>query len=119
MNIRSNPSLLERKTYFTNNFILRLIRFSEAVVVLSEYNKRRVQELGILKGNIYLLRQPLDTDVFAPANEHRRENLRKGLGFSSRKHNILHVGKISTAMIMSSTFSVMAPIDLRLRIGKM
>jgi glycosyltransferase involved in cell wall biosynthesis len=93
--LKQSSIIRKGKTYFTNNFLLRLIRFSEAVVVLSEYNKRRVQELGIPKENIYLLRQPLDTDVFAPANEHRRENLRKELGFSSRKHNILYVGRIS------------------------
>jgi len=83
------------KTYFMNNLLLRLIRFSEAVVVLSEYNKHRIQEHGIPEEKIHLLRQPLDTEVFAPVDENRREGLREKLGFSSRKYNILYVGRIS------------------------
>lgn len=93
---REQPSLSATiKTYTANNVLLRSLRWATSVVALSEYNRAQLRKRGVPEKKIRVLRPPLDTDTFAPADDDRRSELRSQLGFGPEKWSILFVGRLS------------------------
>lgn len=83
------------KTFIMNNLLLRLVRFSKLVVVLSEYNRTQTLARGVPDAKIRLLRQPINTDTFTAVDAEQQRELKSSLGFDRDAHIVLYVGRLS------------------------
>lgn len=81
------------RTFVLNNLVLRLLRFSDHVVALSENNRRNLTARGIPEANVTVLRPLLDTEQFAPVSPARKAELRHELGFGDPSCP-LYVGRL-------------------------
>lgn len=82
------------RTFVLNNLCLRLFRFADHVVALSENNRRNLVARGIPTEKVTLLKPLLDTEQFAPVTAERKADLRRELGFDDSATCPLYVGRL-------------------------
>lgn len=99
------------KLFVLNNGLLRLIRFSSAVVVLSENNRKNVIARGVPPERVFLLPRALDTTLFAPVDAAERRTHRLDLGIPTNQTVVLFVGRLTRMKGMGTMASVARSVE--------
>ena len=96
-NYKLKKGIVRIITYFSYNWFMRLIKYSDKIICMGQEQKDHLIKGGCKANRIEVLLQPIDESTFVPPLN--REEAKLKLEWDLKKKYLLYVGKVSILLL--------------------